>query len=369
MSGELGKTLLYISLQLYRYVPIAELLLGTFGNIMNVLIFMRPSLRSNPCSFYFWISSINNLFYLYVGLLTRMLASGWSLDPTQKSNILCKLRIFFVYTSSSLIQWYMIVASIDRYFSSCTSTRIRQWSTVKVARKVTLLTTIIVMVVYFHLPVWFSVEPIDGSSSGCNIYNYEYQIFFSVFDIFVSSLFPPLLMIIFGLKTVSNFRQLRRMVMPTDQNDVRHARLRSKDRQMIVMLLIQVAATMIVNVPYTVLNLYYYIHDNIKSGEANEVLDAILNLLSDIFLLLNYLAPVLGFYIYTLSGTVFRHEMKHILRHGFGHVVMATKMDRCLPEHIRRKLYQSEVTVITEQSISLTRINKTMRTKIISVVA
>ena len=64
MKDDLIQTLESVALQLNRYVPIAHVLFGTFGNVMNSIIFMRPSLRITSCSFYFWISSINNLFYL-----------------------------------------------------------------------------------------------------------------------------------------------------------------------------------------------------------------------------------------------------------------------------------------------------------------
>ena len=352
MTDVLNQTLQSIKQQLYRYVPIAHILLGTFGNVMNSIIFMRPSLRSNPCSYYFWVSSINNIFYLYVGLLTRMLATGWDLNPIQYSNALCKLRMYFVYTSSSLIEWYMVVASIDRYLSSCSSARIRQWSSVKMARKVTLWTTVIVVVVYFHVPVGFSNETVDGLPAPCDIYNHQYQMFFSIFDIVFSCILPPSLMIVCGLKTISNFRRLRRTVMPTDQNDAREIRLRRKDRQMVVMLFIQIAATMVVNIPYTGTNVYYYIYDSIGLPEMDEMTDAITTFLAYIFLLTNYLAPVLGFYIYTLSGSVFRHELTHILRRALAKLLVTTKIDRCLPEQMVTKLYQNDETVFTQQAKS-----------------
>ncbi|CAF4484544.1 unnamed protein product, partial [Rotaria sp. Silwood2] len=60
MSDDIIQKLPIISLQLNRIVPIFQITLGTFGNILNILIFTRRSLRNNPCSLYFLASSINN---------------------------------------------------------------------------------------------------------------------------------------------------------------------------------------------------------------------------------------------------------------------------------------------------------------------
>ncbi|CAF5001169.1 unnamed protein product, partial [Rotaria sp. Silwood1] len=48
MSDDIIQRLPVISLQLNRIVPIFQIILGTFGNILNILIFTRRTLRNNP---------------------------------------------------------------------------------------------------------------------------------------------------------------------------------------------------------------------------------------------------------------------------------------------------------------------------------
>ncbi|CAF4658203.1 unnamed protein product, partial [Rotaria sp. Silwood2] len=167
-TDDVPQRLVNISLQLNRSVPILQLILGTFGNIMNILIFTRRSLRTNPCSHYFLASSINNLFVLYVALLTRLLSSGWKIDPSNSNIVLCKLRIFFVYSSLCLIQWFVVLASIDRFFSTCHTIQYRQLSSLKIARKAVGLVILIIALAHFHTLIWWTVDYI-GSDLYCNI--------------------------------------------------------------------------------------------------------------------------------------------------------------------------------------------------------
>jgi len=308
------KVLYSISTYMNRIVPIFLIILGTFGNIMNILIFTRRSLRQNPCSIYFLALSINNIFVLYVVLLTRLLSSGWNLDPTTTNNILCKLRIFFAYVSLCLTQWFIVLASIDRFLSSCHTIRYRQLSNKSIARKATIFTVLFITLAHLHIPIWWSSQYV-GSISICNIFNPVYDIFFSMFFIIFTSLLPPFFMIIFGLKTILNVRKLRIQVAPQNSN-TRNERLRPKDRQMVTMLLFQVVITVILTTPFTAISLYSTINDNIEISPLNSFYTAVYNLSTNIFRLLNYFNPAIGFYIYTLTSRTFRIEMKRIIKIG-----------------------------------------------------
>jgi len=297
-----------------QIIPIFQIILGTFGNIMNILIFTRRSLRKNPCSTYFLALSINNIFVLYVVLLTRLLASGWNIDPSSTNNIVCKSRLFLTYVSLCLTQWFIVLASIDRFLSSCRTIRYRQLSNKTIAKKVTIIIVLFIALIHFHVPIWWSSQYV-GSTPICNIFDPIYDIFFSIFDIISTCLLPQMLMIFFGIKTILNVRKIRTQVAPQN-NDARNERLRSKDRQMITMLLFQVLITIICTTPFTVANLYSTINDNIEISSQSPSVIAVYNFSANICRLLNYFNPVTGFYIYILTSRTFRIEMKHMIKNG-----------------------------------------------------
>ncbi|CAF1279099.1 unnamed protein product [Adineta steineri] len=336
MASDLKYTLSILTLNLNRIVPILQIILGTFGNVINILIFSRRSLRKNPCSIYFLALSINNIFALYVALLTRLLSSGWQIDPSNTNNILCKLRIFFSYVSLCLTQWFIVLASIDRFLSSCRTVRYRQFSNKSITRKGTIFIIIFIALIHFHVLIWFQSAPI-GRTLTCNIFDKNYQLFFTIFTLVFTSLLPPFFMIIFGLQTIFNVRKLRRQVAP-QTNNTRTDRLRSKDRQMIRMLLFQVLLTIICTTPFTTINLYTTIGTNIILSSTGTI---IYNFCANVFRLLNYCIPVIGFYIYTLASRTFRSEIKHILREFIKRIGLV----QCLPENAQ--------TLVNEQSGSL----------------
>ena len=313
-----------ISLQLNRIVPIVQLVLGTFGNIMNILIFTRRSLRTNPCSLYFLASSINNLFVLYVALLTRLLSSGWKIDPSNSSTTLCKLRIFFVYTSLCLIQWFVVLASLDRYLSSCHTAGTRQWSNVRNARRLILLTTCTISLAHIHTLIWWSVDYI-GDELYCNIFSHEYEVAFQIFFVIFSCMLPTVLMALLGVLTIWNVRILRRRILP--QNGERPPdRSRSKDRQLISMLLFQVLTTALCTAPFASVNIFAMIVNQqsniVYSAQVQAFFDSLCRLIL-------YLNPMIGFYIYTLSSRTFRIELKCILKAMVRFLIDFTALAEC----------------------------------------
>jgi hypothetical protein len=62
---------------------------------------------------------------------------------------------------------------------------------------------------------------------------------------------------------------------------------------------------------------------------------------------LNYCNPVIGFYIYTLTGRTFRIEIKRIL----GRVLIWMSLIRCLPESRRRNLFEQDQSLTNNQSM------------------
>jgi len=96
-------TLDVIEFSLICYFCTVLHIFGTFGNLLNILIFTRPKLRSIPCSWYLLAATCANSIALYTGCLTRVL-STFGINPQTKLGlaIYCKTRSFFTYSSLSL---------------------------------------------------------------------------------------------------------------------------------------------------------------------------------------------------------------------------------------------------------------------------
>ncbi|UJR34983.1 hypothetical protein I4U23_027762 [Adineta vaga] len=285
-----------IQSQLLRYIPLITIIIGTIGNILNCFIFTRRSLRRNPCSIYFFASSIANFFAIYFGCFTRLLSS-FSIDPPPSQMALyCKSKTFLTYIGLAGSAWFIVGACADRYASSAATVRIRSFSQVKVARRVVVLIAILVILVYFQMNFCF-----DGNIQSANCYPASsFCNYWNDFNLLITfSLFPPILMLILGWMTIRNVRLGQHLRRETN----------FKDRQLTAMLFIQVICIVILSCPISIQKIYTNLTLNQnKSLEMKQIE----SFFATFVVLLALLNTATSFYLFTLTGKVFRKELKQL---------------------------------------------------------
>jgi hypothetical protein len=282
--------------QLLRYIPLTILVAGTIGNLLNCLIFTRRSLRQNSCSIYFLASSISNFLAIYFGCLTRLLGS-FNINPVASQMALyCKSKTFLTYIGLASSTWFIVGACADRYASSASTVRIRSFSQVKVARRVVILLSCIVILIYFQMNFCF-----DGTIQAANCFpSTPFCETYNDFNLLVTySLFPPILMFILGWMTIRNVRVGQHIRRETN----------SKDRQLTIMLLIQVICVAVLSMPISIQKIYSEMTLNqIKSPQSK----LIENFFATFVVLLALMNTSTSFYLFTLTGKVFRKELKSL---------------------------------------------------------
>jgi len=173
------------------------IVLGNVGNLLALFIFSIKAHRRNPCSLYLGIRSLFHIFGINSGIIPLVYALDYP-DPLLLLSLdLWKWR---QYTLSAIlmIDWTLIVlACIDRFAVSNTRLSICTWSNIKHGRYF----TIEVILFWFILSIDIIIyEDIQNGTYGM----------FDVYSLlFVIGLVPPLLMIIFGILTIRNLKQVR----------------------------------------------------------------------------------------------------------------------------------------------------------------
>lgn len=302
-------TLDLFQFNLIRYFCIILLISGTFGNILNIIIFTRPKLRTIPFSCYFFAATCSNFIALYIGCLTRILSTFGINPQTQfQSAIYCKIRSYFTYSSLSLSIWLVIGACADRWASSCTSVRIRSLSTVKKAKRIIIGLVFIIYLSYIQMFFCFNgiyesnTSNCDTISAICELYN-SFALFLTY------SFFPCLLMLIFGLLTIRNIRRTQRQIVPlTFILMIRHKRKTTK--QMTIMLLVQVICSIIFSLPISLQNIYNQMTQKYQKSGKQQDLE---NFIGVLFILITLTNSAISFYLFTLTGQIFRDELKRLL--------------------------------------------------------
>ncbi|CAF0930687.1 unnamed protein product [Rotaria sordida] len=300
------------------YFSIFLFIFGVIGNILNILVLSQRSLRSNPCAWLFLISSLANFIVLLSGLTTRII-SYWTDDLTDRIGWLCKLRAFILYTSRTISSWLIMLASNDRWLLSCLSARRRLLSSLKRARRGTIIIILFSLILYSPLFYCYEANLINTPLK-CYSRTILCRIFAELIYTCITIIFPLILMLLFGFMTISNVRKLKyrlqspllpRLSNAINFNDQRQ-RFRRIDRHLLIMLLIQISFLALFTLPQAIQQIYSTITRNKNKTSIQNTIETSIYSFE---ILLTYLASGMSFYIYTLSGgCIFRQAFFTVIR-------------------------------------------------------
>ncbi|CAF1371450.1 unnamed protein product [Didymodactylos carnosus] len=296
-----------VSTQIIRYLCMFILICGTIGNVSNLIVFLQRPLRSNPCSIYFFSSSISGLVALYSGLITRILAT-YRLDPTNKSSPLCKIRSFFLYSSFTTSTWLIALASVDRYFISCQNVQRRRFSSLKTTYCLVGIIPVFSVLIYAEVFYCFEANlPTPRSPLACYSKSYQCDLYNSLTFTIIFVLIPCLIMFLFGYLTILNIRKLQRTAgtnSATRSNNNKGTKtIKRSDRQLIQMLWVQVLLLTTLALPTAVQRLYSAFTTGIVRGELSLTIE---NAIFQVLLLFTHISMSMPFYLYLLTGILFR---------------------------------------------------------------
>jgi hypothetical protein len=189
--------------------------IGMIGNILNIIIFTSlKTFRETSAAFYMTVTSAVDIFQLVVGLLSRILITGYNIDPTATSSFICKARQFTVITTMLIIFTCMCLATIDQFLSL--TNRWRHLCDVKVASRVVIVAVIVCFLHGIPVFIFQDLYPPPGTGpTSCSFTNTGYSIYYSEFLFPVLLGFLPLIIrIIFGLLAFVNVRRFQNRQVP-----------------------------------------------------------------------------------------------------------------------------------------------------------
>jgi len=312
-DAQIIATLNSISSHINQIFPIILLIAGTFGHICNIFIFSKRSQRTNPISVYFLSGTIVNLIVLYIGVLIRYLQDNNYTDPVNNNTIVCRIRSFILYISYSLSNWYILLATVDRYLISSDDNNRRRLSTIKNAYRIIGFVTIITILLYCHILILYNIQTLLNSSNHLQNYCYPqsgpYRTFSDVQLLIQFSLLPPILMIIFIIFIIRNIHASYKRIATTVVAH-RHARIKKRDVQLSKMLLLQVIITIVCSLPLAISQLSTTMTLTWIKTPLRLTVESFISQIARNLLFMNC---SISFYLYTLSGSQFRFEIRQII--------------------------------------------------------
>ncbi|UJR20121.1 hypothetical protein I4U23_023253 [Adineta vaga] len=158
LASQLREIVAYI----HGYYLIPIFIFGIAGNLMNVIIFSRNTLKHTTCSLYFISLSIIHVFVLCFGCLTRIVITLSGFDLTRYSLFFCKFRVYFFVAGIAISRYYLCLISIDRWLVTSLNAPTRRLSNFPIIRRILIISTIAWLIFNLHVPIGFRQE-----ANGC----------------------------------------------------------------------------------------------------------------------------------------------------------------------------------------------------------
>ncbi|CAF1469193.1 unnamed protein product [Rotaria sordida] len=322
-----AQLILNASSQLTIYVSFIILFSGIFGHIANIFVFTRLEIfRGNPSAFYLIAESIADILELMIPFTSRIAISGFNNDLTQRSLVWCKLRPLVLQSITLVSLSIVCFSSIDQYLTTSYYPFLKQISTIKLAKILITISTIFWTLHGTSVLFIFQIH----STYGCNIYNQNfsnyvtygyYVIFTGVLPITISTFF-----------SVLAYRNVRRIVRR--QMIIRRRKL---DQQLTAMILVRVGFFVIMTIPYLLQRIYAL---SAITNDSSVISQAIVQLIGNITLALFYFNYAGSFYLFLISSTRFRRQVKHVF------------INKCWKVCCKKRLRQNQVGTLTQCSAS-----------------
>ncbi|CAF2526073.1 unnamed protein product [Rotaria sp. Silwood2] len=297
------------SIILYRHpllygVAIYALLLiivGTIGNILTIIILLRPNLRQHTTMRYFIAVAVADLCALYswnLNLFYKHLISLYQNDIEDASMISCRFISFIGFVSLQLSSWYLTLVSIDRCLSIHFLFWRRQLGRASHSTYIILCITIIIIFLNIHLLFLNGYKQISLNDKYYIFWKWEtvHVVFYNLIPLFVM-----LISAYFIIRRSRSSRYMERALSIDGRIDSLNSDRRSKHRQLTRVLLSLISLFAFLTTPIMIYNVFL----------RNYLIDRkpLKYILQGILLCKQFTHHAINFFVYCYGASMFRREL------------------------------------------------------------
>lgn len=298
MASSVSASVTFVIKEMVVYGVIPMFIIGVIGGCLNVIIFLSlKTFRQSSCAFYLMVMSMFDVSRFFLSVLPYLMRRGFETDWGVSSLFFCKIRFGLFSTSTLSSMTCLCLAIIDQYFATSFCPRWQQWCSIQLAHR---LTTIFSIIWILHAIPYFVflnhvTSPLTNQTE-CQVTNNIFNQYISYGYYIVLTNLLPLIAVVFGLIAYYNARHLGFRTVPLVRREL--------DKQLTVMVLVQILITFCTLVPFSANNIFV----TIKSQETDPVFVAKQRLSSSIISNIN----ILNFAV-RIFGIIFR-QMKSYIR-------------------------------------------------------
>ncbi|CAF1041084.1 unnamed protein product [Adineta steineri] len=270
-------------------------------SILNVSVLCRRALRSSSCTYYFLASVPPVLAYVVVSPVNAILAQsyGFYINGTP---VACKIVSFLSYATSLWYGLMLVCASIDRYFSSSTSVRLRRLSQVRVARRLIIIVWILSSIYMSPFLFIYYYDPKYANSKKCTQYSSTLIAVYLMTRVIFYYFLIPIILGIFGVLTIYNIRSQKHRVAPMNQA----SSSRRTEGQLARMLIIQVAMYLLFFTPSGITYILVTFVPSMNTSYYSTI--------RNLTIVWQQGGYFISFFLYVLTGRIYREELKNMFK-------------------------------------------------------
>ncbi|CAM4972788.1 unnamed protein product [Rotaria socialis] len=237
-------------------------------------------------------------------------------DPNITARAFCKIRIYIMQSTFMMSRWKITIACLDRYALSSRNVRVRRFAQVKVAQRAVAVVIDVWLILPFHTLVFYKIR--EAADICAIVYNHTAALYHSIYTIATCGITPPTIMITctvlirHNLAIKRDFReQPANATNPTDPSSTNTHFQRTRDKNALPMLFIQVIVYCFVQALQLIYTLYAAIASNIQNKSSDHLAnERFASFLADLCV---YLFPVTAFYLFILVLRTFRTELHNLV--------------------------------------------------------
>lgn len=198
-------TIIEIAQRFNIYVNPVLLIIGLTGSIILIIIFNKMSgYRKIPTTYYFFVASIHDLGELLVGLVPNILVAILEIDFSRQSLFWCKIRFFLSSSLSAIPLSCISLAIVDQYLTTSRSARVRQFSSIRVARRASIF---IIIVWWLNGSFWIFYRDIIPETGACSYTKLVFPIYSVIFIFGLLVGLHTIIMVTFSILTYQNLQK------------------------------------------------------------------------------------------------------------------------------------------------------------------
>jgi hypothetical protein len=234
--------------QMAIYFNIPVFIIGTTGACLNIIIFLSlKTFRQSSCAFYLMMMSIFDIGRFFGSVVGYIVRWGFGTDWGATSFFYCEIKLGLFHTFTLCSMTCLCLAIIDQYFATSSRLRWQQWSNIKLAYR---LTTIFCVIWILHgIPYLIfnnQIIALSTNQTQCVVTNDIFNQYLSYGYCITLTNLIPLITIVFGLLAFYNARHLAHRTVPLVRREL--------DKQLTVMVLVQVLISVCFLVPFSTFN-------------------------------------------------------------------------------------------------------------------